>query len=95
MISMLKVIRLPSDKNPGNKKAANKFTDISAAYDTLSDEKKRAIYDQYGEEGLNGGAAQGAHAQPGAGFHGGGFPGGGRTQYTFQSGGGESTFLAA
>ncbi|GAQ91638.1 DnaJ heat shock family protein [Klebsormidium nitens] len=76
------------DKNPGNEKAAKKFTDISAAYDTLSDEKKRQIYDQYGEEGLSGGAAQGAHAQPGAGFHGGGFPGGGRTQYTFQSGGG-------
>ncbi|KAI3781618.1 hypothetical protein L2E82_11636 [Cichorium intybus] len=43
------------DKNPNNKKEAEaKFKTISEAYDVLSDPKKRAIYDQYGEEGLNG-----------------------------------------
>ncbi|KAF3529789.1 hypothetical protein DY000_02043635 [Brassica cretica] len=42
------------DKNPNNKKEAEaKFKQISEAYDVLSDPQKRAIYDQYGEEGLN------------------------------------------
>lgn len=41
------------DKNPTNKKEAeNKFKQISEAYEVLSDPQKRAIYDQYGEEGL-------------------------------------------
>ncbi|KAL4572378.1 hypothetical protein LXL04_019152 [Taraxacum kok-saghyz] len=43
------------DKNPNNKKEAEaKFKTISEAYDVLSDPKKRAIYDQYGEDGLKG-----------------------------------------
>ncbi|RKP22172.1 Ydj1 type I HSP40 co-chaperone [Rozella allomycis CSF55] len=39
------------DKNPD---AGDKFKDISRAYEVLSDENKRATYDQYGEEGLSG-----------------------------------------
>ncbi|KGN49255.1 dnaJ protein homolog 1 [Cucumis sativus] len=43
------------DKNPNNKKEAeSKFKQISEAYEVLSDPQKRAIYDQYGEEGLKG-----------------------------------------
>ncbi|KAL3851350.1 hypothetical protein ACJIZ3_013232 [Penstemon smallii] len=43
------------DKNPTNKKEAEaKFKQISEAYDVLSDSQKRAIYSQYGEEGLKG-----------------------------------------
>ncbi|BBH00922.1 DNAJ heat shock family protein [Prunus dulcis] len=43
------------DKNPTNKKEAEaKFKQISEAYEVLSDPQKRAIYDQYGEEGLKG-----------------------------------------
>ncbi|XP_050212973.1 uncharacterized protein LOC126664566 [Mercurialis annua] len=43
------------DKNPTNKKdAESKFKQISEAYDVLSDPQKRAVYDQYGEEGLKG-----------------------------------------
>ncbi|XP_058214544.1 uncharacterized protein LOC131326018 [Rhododendron vialii] len=43
------------DKNPNNKKGSEaKFKQISEAYDVLSDPQKRAIYDQYGEEGLKG-----------------------------------------
>lgn len=43
------------DKNPNNKKEAEaKFKQISEAYEVLSDAQKRAIYDQYGEEGLKG-----------------------------------------
>ncbi len=35
------------DRNPDNKeKAEKKFTEIAAAYETLTDPKKRAIYDQ-------------------------------------------------
>ncbi|KAL0659936.1 hypothetical protein Bca4012_080521 [Brassica carinata] len=43
------------DKNPTNKKDAEaKFKQISEAYDVLGDPQKRAVYDQYGEEGLKG-----------------------------------------
>ncbi|XP_068667544.1 uncharacterized protein [Aristolochia californica] len=43
------------DKNPNNKKESEaKFKQISEAYDVLSDPQKRAVYDQFGEEGLKG-----------------------------------------
>lgn len=69
------------DKNPGNEEATQNFQKISEAYATLSDEKKRKLYDQYGAEGANmadnmpDGATGGAGGFPG-GFAG-GFPGGG------------------
>ena len=31
-----------------------RFKLVAEAYDVLSDPKKRAVYDQYGEEGLKG-----------------------------------------
>lgn len=36
------------DVNPGDKSAEDKFKQISEAYDVLSDEKKRAVYDRHG-----------------------------------------------
>uniref|UniRef100_A0A0C9QX92 TSA: Wollemia nobilis Ref_Wollemi_Transcript_1659_1878 transcribed RNA sequence n=1 Tax=Wollemia nobilis TaxID=56998 RepID=A0A0C9QX92_9CONI len=48
-------MRWHPDKNPNNKKEAEaKFKSISEAYEVLSDSQKRALYDQYGEEGLKG-----------------------------------------
>ena len=35
------------DRNPDDKEAEAKFKSISEAYDVLSDEKKRPLYDQY------------------------------------------------
>ena|ERR1700722_92718 len=57
------------DRNPGDKEAEKKFKEISEAYEVLSDEKKRQIYDQYGADALRG-AAMGGGGGPGghAGF---------------------------
>lgn len=37
--------------------AEDRFKDISAAYEVLSDDEKRGIYDRFGEQGLKGGFA--------------------------------------
>ncbi|ULQ58851.1 molecular chaperone DnaJ [Brucepastera parasyntrophica] len=42
------------DKNAGNKEAEEKFKEASEAYEVLSDDQKRQIYDQYGHAGLEG-----------------------------------------
>ncbi len=48
------------DKNPGNKKAEDKFKEFSEAYEVLSDEKKRKNYDQFGHAGVDGNPFGGA-----------------------------------
>lgn len=47
------------DKNPDNPDAQEKFKTISEAYGILSDKKKRDLYDQYGEKGLQEGGGGG------------------------------------
>ncbi|KAJ3385616.1 DnaJ- protein scj1 [Entophlyctis sp. JEL0112] len=54
-------IKWHPDKNPGNKAAEEKFMELAQAYEILSDDEKRRIYDQYGEEGLQGNAGQQFH----------------------------------
>lgn len=43
------------DHNPGDKQAEDRFKDLSLANDVLSDEKKRALYDEFGMPGLQAG----------------------------------------
>ncbi len=51
------------DRNPGDPTAEERFKEAKEAYEVLTDEQKRGVYDQYGHDGLQG--------------RGGGFGGGG------------------
>ena len=66
---------LHPDRNQGNPKAAERFSEVTRAYDLLSDADKRAQFDR-GEIDADGNPAN-PFAGMGGGFNGGGFGGGG------------------
>ncbi|KAF7374717.1 DnaJ-domain-containing protein [Mycena sanguinolenta] len=84
------------DRNGGSEESNKKFKEISEAFEVLSDSNKRAIYDQFGEEGLKGGVppggAGGSNPFSGADFSGFNFGGGGaggpQTTFSFSTSGG-------
>ena len=47
-------IKFHPDKNPGDKEAEEKFKEAAEAYEVLSDDNKKARYDQYGHAGVGG-----------------------------------------
>lgn len=82
------VMKYHPDKNP-SPQADSLFKQVSEAYDVLSDPQKRAVYDQYGEDGLKAGvpppsaSAAPPHVHP----HGHGGPG-----FRFSPRGADETF---
>lgn len=88
-------IKYHPDRNPGDKEAEEKFKEAAEAYDVLRDPQKRARYDQFGPEGVNGAGGFGGQSMNmddifsmfgdifgghGFGGFGGGFGGGGRAR---------------
>lgn len=51
-------IKYHPDTNPGDDNATERFKEAAEAYEVLSDVDKRAIYDQHGHAGLEGGGSQ-------------------------------------
>ncbi|MFD2248258.1 molecular chaperone DnaJ [Pontibacter ruber] len=85
-------IKYHPDKNPDDHTAEDKFKEAAEAYEVLSDDQKRARYDQFGHQGMNGGFGGGGMnmedifsqfgdifggGSPFESFFGGGRPGGG------------------
>lgn len=50
-------LKFHPDSHPGDENATQKFKEAAEAYEVLSDDGKRARYDQYGHAGVDGGGA--------------------------------------
>ena len=77
---------LHPDANPGDAASAERFKEVSTAYQVLSDDDQRARYDRYGEAGVRGSGGGGHSAED---LFGGGL---GDIFETFFGGGGQSPF---
>jgi molecular chaperone DnaJ len=68
-------VKYHPDKNPGDKAAEDKFKELGEAYEALSDDQKRAAYDQYGHQAFDPrqragrGGGSGGGAGNAGGFH--------------------------
>ncbi|MCI6315774.1 MAG: molecular chaperone DnaJ [Spirochaetia bacterium] len=62
-------VKYHPDRNPGDKEAEEKFREATEAYEVLSDDKKRPLYDQYGFAGVDGMGAGSGGAQYSHAFH--------------------------
>lgn len=81
------------DTNAGNPHAEEMFKDVTEAYNVLSDEKKRKLYDEFGFAGLQEGFSEEAARQAAHGGFGGfgGFGGNGSFSGSYSSNGGPFT----
>ena len=64
---------LHPDKTKGDKKLEDRFKEVSEAYEVLSDDKKRAEYQEMRDAFTNGRVPRGGQQAPGGGFGGGNF----------------------
>ncbi|WP_375560663.1 molecular chaperone DnaJ [Bernardetia sp. OM2101] len=86
-------IKFHPDKNPGDAAAEDKFKEAAEAYDALGNPDKKARYDRFGHQGMNGGGGGGFQSADDIFSHfgdifGGGFGGGGGSPFDDIFGGG-------
>ncbi|WP_338792190.1 molecular chaperone DnaJ [Bernardetia sp. MNP-M8] len=85
-------IKFHPDKNPGDATAEDKFKEAAEAYDALGNPEKKAKYDRFGHQGMNGGGGGFQNADDifshFGDIFGGGFGGGGGSPFDDIFGGG-------